>query len=100
MHRVILAGFSTCLLALTLGFSPTAFAEPAAPTCRTPQVEARIKDLNRTIKNYDRLVDAAEEKADASKAKSDEATKKLGVHDEKQELCSYSVCPIAAILNV
>ena len=83
MHRVILAGFSTCLLALTLGFSPTAFAEPAAPTCRTPQVEARIKDLNRTIKNYDRLVDAAEEKADASQAKTDEGYKKPGMRSEE-----------------
>jgi hypothetical protein len=68
---LILAGLSTCFFALTLGFSQTAFAQPAAPTCRTPQVEARIKDLNRSIKHYDGLVDAAEAKVDATQASYD-----------------------------
>jgi len=53
LRRVIFAGLSTCVLALTLGFSPTAFARPVAPTCRTPQVEERIKDLKSRIVRYE-----------------------------------------------
>ena len=56
LHRVILAAFSTCLFALTLGFSPTAFAQPAVQACRTPQVEAKMKDLSDRILRYKKRV--------------------------------------------
>ena len=58
LRRVILAGLSTCLFALTFGFSPTALA--AEPTCRTPQVEARINDLTSRIRRYERRWDRLE----------------------------------------
>jgi hypothetical protein len=84
---LILAGISTCFFALTLGFSQTAFAQPAAPTCRTPQVEARIKDLNRSIRHYDGLVDAAEARVDAARAKYEQAEK---VGDHYMELTNFT----------
>jgi hypothetical protein len=60
LRRVILTGLSIGLLALTLGFGQPAFAQPAP--CRTPQVEARLKDLNSRIKRYEaRLAQAQAE---------------------------------------
>src|ERR1700681_335846 len=54
-RHVILAGLSTCLFALTLGFSPTAFAQPAAEEkpakqCRTAKDEETIVVLKGAIK--------------------------------------------------
>jgi hypothetical protein len=86
LSRVILACLSTCLFALTLVISSTAFAQPAAPTCRTPQVEERIKDLNSRIKRYEARKAQAEADLDAAEKYKDVAGPAMSLNERRNNL--------------